>query len=130
MRKRAYRPEVRDCLEDRSLLSGVAGSSADPAVFPRHKLILIADHIRIAFTLFARYHDNSQLHTEIDDVVPEVPFGKVDGLESSILPILDRMRHEIRAHVPHAFSSARHDVIAVMLAGVEARERAGDLIVR
>jgi hypothetical protein len=127
MRKRAYRPEVHDCLEDRSLLSGVA---ADPVVFPRRQLVFVTNHMRSGFALFARQPDFSQLHAEIDDVVPKVPFGRVDGLESSIVSILDRMRHEISAHVPNAFRSAMHDVIAITVAGVKARVRAGELIVR
>ena len=130
MRTRAYRPEVLDCLEDRSLLSGVARPSADPVVFPRRHLDFIIDHLRIGFDLFARYRDVAQLGSEIDDVVAKIPFARADGLRASIVRVVDRMQHDLSAHVPHAFRSARHDVIAVTLAEVKARVRAGDLVVR
>jgi hypothetical protein len=130
MRKRAYRPEVHDCLEDRALLSGTAGLAADPVVFSRHNLVFITDHVRNGFTLFARYRDMSQLRAEIDDVVPDVPFERVDGLESSIVRILHRMRHDLRAKVPNAFRTARNDVIGVLVANVQAHVRAGDMVMR
>lgn len=130
MRTRAYRPEVRDCLEDRLLLSRGAGPSADPVVFSSRQLSFVAEHMRIGFSLFARYRDISQLQSEMDDVVVMVPFGRVDGLKGSIDRILNRMQHDLSARVPHAFRSARHDVIAVTFADVGARVRAGDMVVR
>ena len=50
MRTRAYRPEVPGCLEDRSLLSGVAGLSADPVVLPHRRFNLVAEHMRRALS--------------------------------------------------------------------------------
>jgi hypothetical protein len=130
MRTRAYRPEVRDCLEERSLLSGVAGPSADPVVFSRHRLSFIVQHIQQGFDLFARYRDISQLYSEIDDVVVMIPFGRVDGVRGSIDRVVTRMQDDFAAHVPHAFRRARIDVNAVIRADVEARVRAGDLVIR
>ena len=130
MRTRAYRPEVPACLEDRSLLSGVAGPSADPVIFSRHRLSFIVQHMQQGFDLFARYHDDSQLRSEIDDVVVMLPFGRADGVRASLFRIVTRMEREISAHVPLAFRSARIDVNAVIRADVEARVRAGDLVVR
>ena len=130
MRTRAYRPEVPGCLEDRSLLSGVAGPSADPVIFSRHRLSFIVEHIQGGFDLFARYRDISQLHSEIDDVVVMIPFGRADGVRGSINRIVTRMQNEISAHVPHAFRRARIDVNAAIRADVEARVRAGELVVR
>ena len=49
MRTRAYRPEVSGCLEDRSLLSSVAGLSADPDVLTRREFNLIPEQIQEAF---------------------------------------------------------------------------------
>ena len=129
MRTRAYRPEVPGCLEDRSLLSGVAGPSADPVVFSRHRLSFIVDHIQNGFALFARYRDISQLYSEVDDVVVMVPFGRADGLRGSIDRIVSRMQRDLSAHVPHAFRRARIDVNATIRADVEARVQAGDLVV-
>jgi hypothetical protein len=40
------------------------------------------------------------------------------------------MRHDLIAHVPHAIRSAHKDVIAVIRADVEARVRAGDVVLR
>ena len=130
MRTRAYRPEVPVRLEDRSLLSGVAGPSADPVIFSRHRLSFIVQHMQNGFDLFARYRDISQLHSEIDDVVVMLPFGRVDGIRVSIDRIVARMQRDFRAHVPHAFRRARIDVNAVIRADVEARVQAGDLVVR
>jgi hypothetical protein len=66
----------------------------------------------------------------MEDVVVMIPFWRVDRLKGSIDRILDRMQHDLSAHVPHAFRSARHDVIAVTIADVQARVRAGDMVVR
>ena len=49
MRKRAFRVEVPDCLEGRSLLSGVAGMSADPVVLSHRRLAKVVDHMQVAF---------------------------------------------------------------------------------
>ena len=130
MRTRAYRPEVPSCLEDRSLLSGVAGSSADPVVFSRHRLSFIVQHMQQGFDLFARYRAVSQIYSEVDDVVVMLPFGRADGVRGSIDRILTRMQNDFSAHVPHAFRRARIDVNAVIRADVEARVQAGDLVVR
>jgi hypothetical protein len=130
MRTRAYRPEVPGCLEDRSLLSSVAGRSADPIVFTRREFNLIPEQIQSAFQFTRRNGDIPHLHDEILDAVVNIPFGRVDGLAVSINGILDKMQHNLSAKVPHAISSARNDVIAVTRADVEARAQAGDIVVR
>ena len=130
MRTRAYRPEILACLEDRSLLSGVAGLTADPVVLSRRQFHFIAEHMRLGFQLFARYRDVSQLHNEINDVAVWIPFGRVDGLQVSINRIVNRMQHDLSANVPSAIRKAGNDVIAVTRADVEARAQAGDVVVR
>jgi hypothetical protein len=130
MRTRAYRPEVPGCLEERSLLSGVAGLSADPVVFRQRQFNFVLQHMSGGFDLFARNRDIFQIPSEINDVIVMIPFGRVDGLGVSINHIVNRMRHDISAHVPHAARSALFDVLAVTRAQVEARVRAGDVIVR
>ena len=130
MRTRAYRPEAPGCLEGRSLLSGVAGPSADPVVFSRHRLSFIVQHMQQGFDLFARYRDVSQIRSEVDDVVVMLPFGRADGVRGSLDRVVNRMQREISAHIPLAFRRARIDVNAVIRADVEARVRAGDLVVR
>ena len=130
MRTRAYRPEVSGCLEDRSLLSSVAGLSADPIVFTRREFNLIPEQIQEAFQSARRVGDFTDLHDEILDAVVNIPFGRVDGLAVSINGILNRMQHDLSAKVPGAISSARNDVIAVTRADVEARAQAGDIVVR
>ena len=131
MRKRAYRPEVPPgCLEDRSLLSGVAGRSADPIVFTRREFNMIPERIQEAFQFSSRNGDISHLHVEILDAVANIPFGRVDGLGVAITGILNKMQHDISAKVPDAVSSARNDVINVTRADVEARVQAGDIVVR
>ena len=131
MRTRAYRPEVPVCLEDRSLLSGVAGLSADPVVLPQRRFNFVGEHMQQGFVLFARDRDVIQLRGEIiDDVAVMIPFGRVDGLGVSINRIVNRMQHDLSAHVPHAIRSALNDVIAVTRADVKARVQAGDVVVR
>ena len=130
MRTRAYRPEVPGCLEDRSLLSSVAGRSADPIVFTRREFNMIPEQIQSAFQFSRRNGDIPHLHDEILGAVVNIPFGRVDGLAVSINGILDKMQHDLSAKVPHAISSARNDVIAVTRADVEARAHAGDIVVR
>src|SRR4051794_36156172 len=99
MRTRAYRPEAPALLEDRSLQSGSAGRSAHPVVLLHRQLDFIVDHMRSGFVLYTRYHDLSQLYSEIDDVIVNIPFERVDGLDVSIDRIVDRMRQELSAHV-------------------------------
>jgi hypothetical protein len=130
MRTRAYRPEAPCCLEDRSLLSSVAGPSAHPVVLTHRRLNFVLERMRQGFDLFGRYRDVIQLHSEIEDVVVMIPFERVDGLEVSIDRIVDRMRHDLSDHVPHAVRSALNDVIAVTRADVQARVRAGDVVLR
>src|SRR5262245_65051370 len=124
MRTRAYRPEVTDCLEERSLLSGVAGLSADPVVLSHRRLIKVNEHMRLAFLLFARDRVVDDLLKDIHDVAVIIPFGRVDGLGVTIKRIVDRMQQDLAAHVPNAIRAARNDVLAATLAGVEARVQA------
>ena len=112
------------------LLSVVAGHSAGPIEYSRRDFNFVVGHIRAGFDLFNRYHDVSQLRDEIDDVVVLIPFGRADGLEGSIDRIVDRMLHDISAKVPHAVTSALNDVLAAARAELEARVRAGDIIIR
>jgi hypothetical protein len=130
MRTRAYRPESPARLEDRSLQSGVAVRSADPVVLPLRKLHYIVDHMQSGFFLYTRYHDASQIYSEIDDVVVNIPFERLDSLDVSIDRIVDGMRQEISAHVPGAIRTARNAVTAVTIADVQARVRAGDVVLR
>jgi hypothetical protein len=130
MRTRAYRPEAPFGLEGRSLQSGVAGLSSDPVVLPRRQLNSILDHMRSGFILYTRYHDVSQIRSEIDDVVVNIPFERVDGLDVSIDRILSTMRQELSARDPNALGTALHAVIAATRAEVQARVRAGDVVVR
>jgi hypothetical protein len=130
MRTRAYRPEVPGCLEGRSLLSGVAGLSADPVVLSHRRFNTVAEQIRLGFQSFGRDRDVSHLGDAISDVAVMIPFGRVDGLGVSINRILNRMQDDLSANVPHAVRSARNDAIAVTRADVEARVQAGDVVVR
>jgi hypothetical protein len=130
MRTRAYRLEVPGCLEDRSLPSSVAAPSAEPIILTRREFNLIPEQIQAAFQSARRNGGIAELHDEILDAVVVIPFGRVDGLAISINGILNRMRHDLAAKVPHALSSARNAVIAVTHADVEARVQAGDIVVR
>jgi hypothetical protein len=130
MRTRAYRPEVPGCLEDRSLLSGIAGMAAHPIVLSRQQFNLVPERIQSAFQSFRKGFGIAQLHDDILGAVVRIPFGRVDGLAVSINGILNRMQHDLSAKVPDAISSARADVTAVTRADVEARAQAGDLVIR
>src|SRR4051794_24218724 len=100
MRRRAYRPEVPGCLEGRSLLSGVAGLSADPVVLSLRQLARLADHVRINFGYLARYGEIPRLRDELQNDAVIIPFGRVDGLGVSLDRIVDRLKHDVSAHVP------------------------------
>lgn len=126
MRRRAYRPEVPDCLEGRSLLSGLA----HPAVLQRRQLVFILDHMRNGFVLYTRQHDIGQVYSEIDDVIVNIPYERTDGLDASIDNIVEKMRQEVRANVPGAIRAASREVTAVTVAQLKARVRAGDVVVR
>lgn len=96
MRKRAYCPEVPGCLENRSLLSGVAGLSAHPIVLTRRQFNQVPERIQTAFHLFRQGNGISHLHDDILSAVAIIPFGRVDGLGASINGILGRMQHDMR----------------------------------
>lgn len=131
MRTRAYRPEALVGLEDRSLLSGAGGLSADPVAISRRRLAKVADHVESSFLLFSLNRLSfPHMHQQIRDVAVMIPFGRVDGLGASINRILDRMLDDLSAKVPHAIGSASDDAIDAIRESVEARVRAGDVVVR
>jgi hypothetical protein len=130
MRKRAYRPEVSGCLEGRSLLSGVAGHSADPTVFTRREFNGVPEQIQDAFHLFRQGSGFSELHEEINEAVVAVPFGRQDGLAASINGILGTLRQDMRAKVSDAVSTAHNEVLAVTRAAMQAQAQAGNVVVR
>jgi hypothetical protein len=131
MRTRAYRPEVPGCLENRSLLSGVAGVSADPVILLQFKLNKVAELTRDYFVTFGeRDRSVADLRVALIDVIVMIPFERVDGLGASINGILGRMQKDLSANVPDAVRTAGNDVIAATRAEVEARVQAGDVVVR
>jgi hypothetical protein len=130
MRSRAYRPEVPGCLEGRSLLSGVAGLSADPVVLRFRRLNLVAEQVRLNFHSFGRDRDVPSLRGGLYDVAVIIPFGRVDGLGVSMNSIVTRMQEDLSAGVPRAMRTAQNDVLAVTRADVKARVRAGDVVIR
>jgi|GEM_PF-3171500 len=130
MRTRAYRPEVSGCLEDRSLLSGVAGLSAHPVVLSQSRFYKVAEQVRLGFQLFSRDHDFDIIPDHIHGVVVWIPFGKVDGLNVTIDDTLDKLQQDLSAKVPNALNTARNDVLGAIRAEVKARVQAGDVVVR
>src|ERR1700733_4642909 len=129
MRTRAYRPEVPGCLENRSLLSGVAGTSADPTVLTRREFNLVPEEIRSAFQEYRQGFGIEELHNEILDAVAPIPYGQADGLGSSITRILKTLQRDIHAKDPQAINSAVNAVIAVTRADVQALAQAGRIVV-
>jgi hypothetical protein len=130
MRTRAYRPEVSGCLENRSLLSGVAGPSSVPIVLTRREFNQVPEEIQSAFQEFRQGFGIEELHDEILDAVVTIPFGQADGLGVSITRILKTMQREIHAKDSQAITSADNDVIAVTRADVQALAQAGLIVVR
>jgi len=135
MRSRAFRPEIPGCLEDRSLLSAVAGLSTAPVVFSHRRSEKVDEHIRTAFLMFSRDHDVHRLLREVHDVAVMIPFGRVDGLGASIRRIVKGMQNNLSVDVPPAvrsvvITSTLNDVIAATRAEVEARVQTGDVVVR
>jgi hypothetical protein len=130
MRTRAYRPEVPGCLENRSLLSGAAGMSADPIVLTRREFNIVPEEIRSAFQDYRKGFGIEELHNDILDAVAPIPYGLADGLGSSITRILKTMQQDIHAKDPQAINSAVTAVIAVTRADVQALAQAGNIVVR
>jgi hypothetical protein len=130
MRTRAYRPEAPGCLEERSLLSGVAGPSANPIVFTRREFNYVPEQIQEAFHFYRQGSGISELHDEINEAVVAVPFGRQDGLAASINSILDTLQHEMHAKVRTAVSTAHNEVLAVTRAAMQAQAQAGNVVVR
>jgi hypothetical protein len=130
MRTRVYRPEVPDCLENRSLLSAVVATPADPIVLTRREFNLVPEEIRSAFQEFRQGFGIEELHNEILDAVAPIPYGQADGLGSSITRILKTMQRDIHAKDPQAINSAVNAVIAVTRADVQALAQAGRIVVR
>ena len=130
MRKRAYRPEVPCCLENRSLLSGVTGLSAGPTVITRREFNRVPFRVRTAFLAFRQGSGISPLHVDIFDGLAIFPFVHADGLVTSINGIFRTLKHDQCARVPGAVSSAQSQVLAAIRADVQARVRSGDLVVR
>jgi hypothetical protein len=117
-------------LEERSLPSGIAPLGASPVVFPRLRYERVVEHIHLSFIVYARFGDVDHLIEEIRDVAVMVPFGQVDGLGRRIGRIVDRMEEDLADRVPRALRSAQAEVVAATRAQVQARVRAGDVVVR
>jgi hypothetical protein len=130
MRTRAYRPEAPGCLEGRSLLSGVAGTAADPAFLTRREFNFVPEQIQEAFHEFRQGFGISELHDEINEATVAVPFGRKDGLAASINGILDTLQREMHAKNPNAVSTARNEVLAVTREAMQAQAQAGNVVVR
>jgi hypothetical protein len=130
MRTRVYRPEVPDCLENRSLLSAVAAMSADPIVLTRREFNIVPEEIRSAFHDYRQGYGIEELHDDILDPVSSIPYAQADGLGSSITRILKTMQRDIHAKDPQAINSAVNAVIAVTRADVQALAQAGRIVVR
>ena len=130
MRTRVYRPEVPDCLENRSLLSAVAATSANPIVLTRREFNLVPEEIRSAFQEYRQGFGIEELHNEILDAVAPIPYGQADGLGSSITRTLKTMQRDIHAKDPQAINSAVNAVIALTRADVQALAQAGRIVVR
>jgi hypothetical protein len=130
MRKRAYRPEVPRCLENRSLLSGVAGLSPNPIVITRRELNRVPERVQSAFVAFRQGSGISPLHAEIFDALAIIPFVHTDGLVTSINGVLKTLKHDQRARVPGAVNSAQNQVLAAIRADVQALAQRGDIVVR
>ncbi len=86
--------------------------------------------MQFSFGAFTRFHVVSDLRDELQGEATAVPFGRADGLGPSIDGILDEMQRALSARVPYAIRTAQRDVIATVRAGVSARIRSGDLILR
>lgn len=126
MRKRAYRPEVPAPLDDRSLMSGVA----EPVVLPLRQLRLATERVQLTFSAFTRNFTFSQLRDDLQSDVAVIPFGRADGLGSSIDRIVDGLQDDLQTLSPFAVRSAERRVLATIRGNIAIRVRAGDLVLR
>lgn len=133
MRKRAFRPEVLDSLEDRRLMSGVGTASAgagNPYVLSLRTYHLIGRQLKQGFDLFRRNLDPGQIVNEHKDVIVLVPYQAEDHLRARRDEIVQRMIREIRAGVPHAVRRAEADLLGTVRGSIEAHVRAGQVVIR
>ena len=86
------------------------------------------EHIKFAFGEFTPFRVVYVLREDLHDVAKAVPFGRVDGLDATIDRIVDRMQHDLSAHVPHPIRSAQHALLVAIHSNVVARVRAGDVV--
>ena len=130
MRRRAFRPEVPGRLEDRSLLSGVAGLPGGPVVLSIPQLNQQIEHMQSSFAYFSRYREIPHLLNELHDDAEMIPFSRADGLDESIDDIVERMQEGLAARAPHPVRSARNELMIVIRSNIMARIRAGDAVPR
>ena len=143
MRNRAYKPLVSDRLEDRALLSSVAGlhhnqtrPSHHPYILKREQYTKFANHSRLTFEVLVKDlgpshpFNDEHLRESLYNVAVLIPFGGVDGLGVRINQIVDQLEDDLNARTPHAIHSASLKVVAAGREVVMARVRAGDVILR
>lgn len=129
MRRRAYRPERPGCLENRSLLSGLAGASADPVVISRRQIVAIAQQLAATFAGFDRDPVIPDLRGDLYNIYVAIPFAQADGLGKKVNAIVTNMVNNLDAHVPHAVITAQTEVLDAAHAELKARVQAGDVVV-
>ena len=131
MHRRAYRPEVPDSLEGRSLMAaGAVGPAADPIVIRPARLDGIVEQVHLAFDLYTRTRDIAQVNTLLQPVAVLIPYGREDGLGESINGILHQMRQDDVVRSNRPVLTAYRQVLAVMRADLAARIQAGYVVVR
>jgi hypothetical protein len=130
MRTRAYRPEVLNCLEDRSLLSSVPGVSADPVVLSRARFTNILGEMRFQFELYARRPDIIHLRVQLQRLASIIPYGQADGLGVTINSILFTMQRNLIHGVDKAIYVASNEVASATRADVAAGVESGQIILR
>ncbi|WP_165253382.1 hypothetical protein [Paludisphaera soli] len=130
MRRRSFQPEAPGPLEERSWPSGVGRAAFHPVVFSVRQYGLVTQRIRASFASFARFRQDDILREDLANVSMPIPFARADGLPEVIDETVDQMQRNLAAHVPFAVRTAQREFIATIRADVEARVRAGDVVLR
>ncbi len=128
MRRQAFRPVFSGALEDRSSPSALAAPVAEPVSFSIRQVNQVTDRVQIAFSVFGRFRQISQVRDDVGLDVAPIPFSRVDGLQESVDRILDQMEEQLAHRTPGAIGAARREVVVAIRASVANRVRAGDVV--
>ena len=129
MRRRAFTPDALGRLEDRVVLSHVAGLSQGPVELSDLRFNMAIGLVKKDFELFATSGDLERLRAMLAEHTKGIPFHQVDGLGTKVDAILVQMQSDIASEAPRPISTSHHRVVGAIRADVKARIDDGSIVV-